>query len=385
MKILFDHQIFVRQKRGGITRYFSELMTNLKRIPHTEAALSVVYSDTIYLKESGINIVSADTLTQKSTIISFIKSLVQSNKKAQYLYSLFKKILNKRNSIRALKEQNFDVFHPTFYDPYFLSYIQSKPFVITVHDMMHELFPHLFSDSPQVSKNKKNLAQHAARIIAITEHTKQDLIKMHDINPLKIDVIYHATSLNPEKSVHIEVPSKFILFVGGRASYKNFDTCIESLAPLLISYDLSMLCIGGDTFRDHEGELFKKLGIEQRMIQRSVTDAELAYVYSKALCFVFPSLYEGFGMPILEAFACHCPVVLSNTSCFPEIAQDAGVYFDPTSNKSIYSSVHSVITSSQLQDELRNKGIERLKDFSWNTCAQKSLQTYTRCIDHAKH
>ncbi|MDQ3076545.1 MAG: glycosyltransferase family 4 protein [bacterium] len=383
MRILFDHQIFARQKRGGITRYFSELIKHLRDFPHANTSLSVVYSDTIYLKDSGVSVTSAESLSQKSDIISYIKNLVKSHKSAQYLYTYFKNSVNKRKSIKDLENQEFDIFHPTFFDPYFLTYIKSKPFVITVHDMMHELFPDLFSNSAHVSKNKKELSIRASRVIAITEHTKQDLIKLFSIDPSKIDVIHHGTSLSAHAMESIDVPSSYILFVGGRASYKNFSFFIKAIAPLLIKYDISLVCIGGDTFRNHEIELFDSLAIKQKAVQLTVSDNQLAYIYSRALCFVFPSLYEGFGMPILEAFACNCPVVLSNTSCFPEIAGNAGEYFDPHNAQSIYTALEKVMTSDIRREELRICGTKRLANFSWHTTAEKTLQTYTKCLEHA--
>jgi glycosyltransferase involved in cell wall biosynthesis len=200
----------------------------------------------------------------------------------------------------------------------------------------------------------------------------------------KIDVVYHASSLDPKNIQPVKISKNYILFVGGRASYKNFSPFITAIAPLLKKYDLAVFCAGGDAFRTHELELFKSLSVEDRFTQKDVSDPELAFLYAHALCFAYPSRYEGFGIPILEAYSCNCPVALSNVSCFPEVAQDAGIYFDPLESDSMKNVIESLITSEELRKELVQKGQKRLEHFSWHKTAQDTLKTYNTCI-HAKN
>jgi glycosyltransferase involved in cell wall biosynthesis len=108
----------------------------------------------------------------------------------------------------------------------------------------------------------------------------------------------------------------------------------------------------------------------------NLTDNQLAYVYSKALAFIFPSLYEGFGIPILEAFSCGCPVLLSNKSCFPEVAQDAAIYFDPQNSESILQAIEKVLIDKKLRSEKIEKGFKRLRDFSWQKMALHTENVY---------
>jgi glycosyltransferase involved in cell wall biosynthesis len=110
-------------------------------------------------------------------------------------------------------------------------------------------------------------------------------------------------------------------------------------------------------------------------------DKLLAYLYQHALCFVFPSLYEGFGIPTLEAFACGCPVVLSNTSSMPEVGGDAAVYIDPHNRQSIYDGVKQVIENTALQEEMKRKGYEQFKKFSWKKCVDEHYQLYKKLVD----
>jgi glycosyltransferase involved in cell wall biosynthesis len=107
-----------------------------------------------------------------------------------------------------------------------------------------------------------------------------------------------------------------------------------------------------------------------------VNDAILAQLYQKALAFVFPSLYEGFGLPILEAFSCGCPVALSDSSSFPEVAKEAAIYFDPHIKSSMEEAILKIIHDEKLRDVLRRRGYEALKDFSWKKTAEKTLSLY---------
>jgi len=127
---------------------------------------------------------------------------------------------------------------------------------------------------------------------------------------------------------------------------------------------------------ESEKALISSLGIELRVNQHNVSDAELYYAYQNAQAFIFPSLYEGFGIPIIEAFVAQCPVILSKSSCFPEIAGAAAVYFDPTDEDSIMNSIKQAIYDTELQASLKAKGLERGKQFTWEETARQTLDVY---------
>ncbi len=120
----------------------------------------------------------------------------------------------------------------------------------------------------------------------------------------------------------------------------------------------------------------KKMKISERVIQVSANEKELTSFYANALVFVFPSLYEGFGMPILEAFANNCPICISNTSCFPEIAQNAALYFDPYDEETIYESIEIGVYNVQIRQNLKLAGKNRLTDFSWEKTAKETIELY---------
>ncbi len=136
----------------------------------------------------------------------------------------------------------------------------------------------------------------------------------------------------------------------------------------------------GSKLKKDEQDMLIGMGIFEYTIHIKASDQALSELYSRALLFVYPSLYEGFGIPILEAYACHCPVALSNTSCFPEIAGDAAVYFDPYSISSMSEAITKVIYNEEKRSQLIRLGNERLKRYSWEKAAQKTVEAYQKAI-----
>lgn len=355
MKVLYDHQIFSSQKFGGISRYFVELMSNLPE--DIDFNNSLVLSENEYLKNATKGI--------KRGI----------NKRIPGAYRL-----NRLKSSFDILSGRYDLFHPTYYNPYFLKHLK-RPFVVTVYDMIHELFSGMFPQTDHSAENKKECIRSADRIIAISENTKNDIIKLYDVNPDKIDVVLLGYSMDATISESVKgCPKNYILFTGQRGLYKNFERFIKAFAEHRKSHpDINLVCTG-QQFNESEQQLMSSLGLEKHVKAYFATDAQLKWLYQNALCFVFPSLYEGFGIPILEAFSANCPLLLSNTSCFPEIADDGGLYFDPYSIDSITEAMNNVADDRQLRENLIQKGSVRLKDFSWQKMANETAETYRKII-----
>jgi glycosyltransferase involved in cell wall biosynthesis len=360
MRILYDHQAFTGSIFGGVPRYFADLMGNLLSHGHS-INLSTKFSNNIYLQNQ------------------------QYFKGRPYQYFLGYRWtcttlshLNRLGAAVSLARKEFDVFHPTFYNPYFLDFIGRKPFVITYHDAIKDKFGQQYGHLDNVSiETKQTLLNKAAKVIAVSENTKNDLVEVFDINPDKIVVIHHATNFQdvaPEPVT--DLPDKYLLYVGGRNDYKQFIPFIEATAELLKNEDTSLVCAGGAAFTTEESQKINSLGLNKLVSQRIVNDGELKTLYQNALAFVYPSKYEGFGIPILEAFASNCPTVLSNSSCFPEVAQDAALYFDPESKESIRATVQQVVTASAARESLIKKGRKRFADFSIEKMTQQTLAVY---------
>jgi len=367
MKVLYDHQIFSTQNYGGISRYFIELMKKFGDDDEIEYELPLMFSNNYYLKQLSNffywSFFSGYDFKRRDRIINYLNGIVS------------KKVISKRD---------YDIFHPTYYDPYFLNYIGNKPFVLTIYDMIHEVLASYFHRSDRVSEYKKLLALKADKIITISENTKEDIIKFYNISEKKIKVIYLASSFNNSnidkiKNANIKhkLPRKFILYVGTRWGYKNFHIFVKAISLLLKKdRDLFVVCVGGGDFNENEKELLVSLSIQNKVLQFQISDKGLQALYKNALAFIFPSLYEGFGIPVLESFACGCPVICSKTSSLPEVAGDAAVYFEPESELSILNSVQKVIYNNNLRNQLAYKGSQRVKDFSWEKTAKKTKKIY---------
>jgi glycosyltransferase involved in cell wall biosynthesis len=362
MKILYDHQIFALQKYGGVSRYFYELIKELNKLQEVDTSTSLIFSDNHYVSSTDII---------KHT--SFFSNSEFKGKER------FMNLFNKTNSIIQINKQSFDLFHPTYYDPYFLSYIGKKPFVLTVYDMIHERFNDALLSKDKSSEQKRVLVKKASKIIAISESTKNDLIELFGIEASKIEVVYLGNSmiLDSDKKSDTNIPKKYILFVGSRDGYKNFDKFVKSISEFLNKdRELSIVCAGGGKFKASENEMFTTFNINHQLYQFDLDDSKLQLLYNNALMFVFPSLYEGFGIPILESFACECPLVCSNTSSLPEVAGDGAKYFDPNDEKSISSAICEVLYNKSLRDVLVERGKERLKHFSWKKTALETKKIY---------
>jgi glycosyltransferase involved in cell wall biosynthesis len=249
--------------------------------------------------------------------------------------------------------------------------------------MIPERFPDLFAEGNPHGRKQEAIAR-AGLILAISEHTKRDLLELHPeirvpvvVTPLAVDHSRFSSSGTP-------ADGDTILFVGDRGSYKNFSVFAHAAAKLLRERpDLRVLCLGGGTLTSEERLPFVQLDVASRIVQMRISDEDLPQLYREALAFVFPSRYEGFGLPILEAFASGCPAILANASCFPEIATDAAAYFNPLVADELLEVLRRVTSDSSYRSELRRKGILRARDFSWNQTAQRTAEAYRALAEQA--
>jgi glycosyltransferase involved in cell wall biosynthesis len=375
LRVLYDHQIFEGQSIGGISRYFSELVAR-----NPDSRVSAIFSDNVYLR--GIPDYGRDMKPRNYHYDRFLLGAAFRGKGR--LFNLYSRTFgrriptNKAASIAALKAGAFEVFHPTYYNPYFLEYLGRKPMVITIYDLIHEKFPELFGMNFETALYRKKLLERADAVITISENTKKDLVSLYSLNPADIDVVYLGSLMNKGEIKPLSLPGKYILYVGARDGYKNFGFFVWSIAEYLRSEkDLFLLCTG-PAFSASEFEAFRLMGIEERVLHRFAAEDEMFSLYAGAECFVFPSYYEGFGLPILEAFEADCPVLLANASCFPEIAGNAAIYFDPKDRISLLDAIKEIRHNTALRKELACKGRRRLDDFSWDLTYERTMKVYER-------
>ena len=351
-RVYFDFQILFAQRYGGISRYFYELIPELRALG-VQCDISCVHNHNYYFADSfGFH----DTSLSEKAVFWFI---------------------NKFKAHHDTKRTHYDIIHPTYY---YMSYGKKSKIVLDIHDMIPEIY-HI--NERLISAKKKTLHE-ADRIISVSENTKRDLLTIYpDIEPERICVIHHGASMTHRDRIpdmlEFMKSRDYVIFVGNRAGYKNFSRFIEAMKAIMnIHRDLCVLCAGGGEFTHDELDLIR--GYESRIIRAGLSDDELVSAYSHALCFVFPSLYEGFGLPVLEAFACDCPVVCSSSSSLPEVAGDAAEYFDGNDCDDIADKITSVIECESLRDDLRRKGRERLKLFDWKKTAIETLKCYEEAL-----
>ncbi len=357
IKVLFDHQKFSTQKYGGISRYFANIIHTIKHSPDYDYSLGVLTCNNHYIKGEKLalkslgNVLSAPTRAYK---------------------------INQLYSKRLIEQNNFDVLHPTYYDPYFLEKAK-KPIVITIHDMTYERLPEYFWALDPLTYQKRLNIERADKIIAISETTKADLIRYSNVDPSKISIVYHGIDYDTtlQTTSVKNLPDNYILFVGDRSGYKNFYLFLNAFKQISSKYkEINVVLTGGGNLGIADIEFIKRLNLEKRVMHVNATDEELNFLYQNAITFVYPSLHEGFGLPILEAFMAKCSVILSDTDCFREIGSDAAVYFNPYQIDDLIATLEKVINDSGLRNLLVENGLKRLKDFPIKKSMDETLAIY---------
>ena len=360
LRIMYDYQMIVIQRFGGISRYFFDLATAFSK--QHKVITPVLFPKSFYFESY---------FGKKSSRFA----LWRWNK--PFVYPL-----NQLYNIIKLITYRPDILHITYYSSYLLSFIPNKTkLVVTAHDMIHEIYPELFPSWDFTTKHKRKVFCKADLIIAISENTKNDLIKYFNLAPSKITVIYHGNPFEkvlPESKFAMDSP--YFLFVGQRDKYKNFNVLIKAIVPILLERKFKLLCVGGKPFSTEELTQFEAMGVKSHVERRTCSDTELQSAYKNALCMIYPSKYEGFGIPILEAWASRCPLIISNASCFPEIAKNGALYFEPENIEQLRTQIESLISSQQLRNTLVKRGQELLKQYTIEKTFTQTINAYYKAI-----
>lgn len=381
MKILYDSQAFDLQTHGGVSRCFVELYKHLP--DDVEAEIALIETDNVYLRNMGYK-AKGETYCEfmagsTSRLKRMLYKLHYNAKYGKYRYLDIMPNLNLYELERLLGNGDVDVFHPTFFDDYFKQYVGDIPFVITVHDMIPEIYPQYMRNELQ-RLQKATIIPQATHVVAVSEHTKKDLIEILKVPEEKISVVYHGVDLAPYiPSLKRPYDFEYILFVGVRDLYKNFIYFCRDTMPILRRHkELRVVCTG-KPFTSEELYFMDAYGMKDRFIQTFVqSDTELLDLYHHAIAFVFPSAYEGFGIPILEAYKADCPVMLNRASCFPEIAGEAAVYFKMNQDFSDFEEQFETLyhLNSNEREALLIKQRDRMNRYSWEQSAKQLSQIY---------
>ena len=363
MKIYIDGQIFHLQSTGGISRIYKEIIPKI-----------VNYDQ---------NIEFCITYKKKVDFLdfNFKKNYYFESKYDTKFYNYLKSYVNKFIRQFCIKNEKDSVWHSTYYH---IPDRWSGKVVLTVPDLIHEKFPQFFNSPDELFflKIKKEAIFRADKIISISEVTKEDLIKIYGISSKKIEVIPLGISKEFENvSEYCGVLKKLVnfpyfLYVGKRNLYKNANILLHAFKK--IKRPEYKLILVGPALTLKEEKLLKDLKISDRVLVFSnINDKDLAYLYKNAKSFVYTSLYEGFGIPIIEAAKMNCTIVSANIPSSLEIIRDGAIYFDPYS-------VDSLIQALQIslkKNAFRIKKAENFaNEFSWEKCAKMTLNLYNNLI-----
>jgi glycosyltransferase involved in cell wall biosynthesis len=253
--------------------------------------------------------------------------------------------------------------------------------VLTVHDMIPELFPNTFERNglEQFLYRKKKCIEQADVIICVSETTKRDLLNLYDTREKKVVVIHNGFNPSFANQSRVpglrELPQNYILYIGGRFSYKNFNLLLNSYSKWKHKRDIKIVVVG-NPINAEEQNILRKLNIESEIIfVGNVSDDILSGIYKNALALIYPSLYEGFGLPLLEAASSGCPVVASRIPSTVEMLGEAPYYFSPESDESLICALDQLVAGVERKRKLEI-GYDQLPLFSWERAASQTLDIY---------
>lgn len=379
---------FMPGKMGGIETYARNLVHTLQRIDHNNNYK--IICDTL----SNIGAFPLDNPAFETKIYDYAKPSTGWFARG-FLRNTIKIDLFKR----ALDRLQLDLIHYPFttISPMGLD----TPTVLSFWDMQHEFYPEFFSDE-ELQKRRaayRPSAELATRIIVSAEFTKACLVEKYGIDVRKIDVVY--TGYGSEyrviddsdalESIKVKygLHRQFLYYPAATWPHKNHKALLAALKILKDRNSFDGILVLTGIAKQGQDEIvgeIERLGLSGMvMLLGYLPYEELPCLYNLARVMVFPSLFEGFGIPLVEAMACGCPVVCSNTTSLPEVAGDAGVMFDPNSAEDIAEKISSVWWDEARRFEMREKGLDRVKLFSWTDTARRTLAVYAKTVNPEKN
>jgi len=366
--------LVVGEKKTGIAYYTIELLKEL--IKYSECTFFIFVQNKDYF----------DCIS-KYTNVKFIEMPISKKGILSRLYAEQIKIP------KFSDELSLDLIHSTAFTIPVWAKCKN---IVTVHDMVYKVYPET------LNKNRKwyynfffdMCIRKADSTICVSENTRYDVLKYLKVDPKithtilegvdaeKFNISNQTTSIIKRFDM-LELPDKYILFVGSIEPRKNLITLIEAYKDLVELIEHKLVIVGAKGWKSSDlYEAINKFNLINKVIFTGYIEDELMpMIYSKADIFVFPSLYEGFGLPLLEAMACETPVITSNQSCLPEIVGDAAITVNPIKTKDLSSSIQLLLENKALTEELINKGRDRVRVLNWRTAAIKTMQLYKKTIE----
>lgn len=374
MKVFIDGVIFGRQRFGGVSKVWEELLTRLS-----------AYDLDVELL--------VPCRARNASLQHVLSGQHHYQVRHDCLYwpaRIFDRVPVRSRLLRWLHvDRAVDIFHSTFTSTIYSRRVRK---VATVHDLIPELFEARKPGkwTAMTLGIRRRVFENADHLIAVSQNTRDDLLRLYpEVSPERVSVIYHgADSAGPppdvelaleelERKYHVRLADGgYYLQVGNRHDYKNFDLILEWFGTREHERDAHFVCVGGENTRRLRQEATARGIADAFTFVPFVTDAGLAALYRHARALVYPSKYEGFGLPVLEAMSHGCPVLCADTSSLPEIGGDAALYFAPDSPASLSAAFRQLEAVSR--DDLVARGRRNVARFSWEESTRRLVEVYER-------
>ena len=357
MRVALDEQIFAVQSFGGISRLFFELARS-------------------YSGEVPLELLSIDAPIVNDYLLSDAALARQLGvRRASGPYAALASYLTRRT-----RRTTADVIHHTFYLPRGLRDEQQAQRIVTVYDMIPELLPRTRRRLDFLTEKHRYVTR-ADHVVCISESTRRDLLKVHPDVHVPITIAYPGVDsrFRPDAPRIPSLPEPYVLHVGNRSSYKDAGTLLRAFTAIAGDHaDLSLVLVGGGPLTRDERALLG--GFLPRVTQRTLSDQDMPAAYAQATLTVFPSRYEGFGLPAVEAMASGSPLILADTSSLPEVGGQAAAYFPPGDEHALATLMVALLADGARRDAMRAQGLERARQFTWARFAAANISAYEAAL-----
>lgn len=353
LEVNFSPDIFVRQPAGGISRYHANLHRFL---------IAAGVKSTIFVGRNG------HQYLEHADAVRTLPMTGSGRASGVGLESIFKAAMS--------QSRPRSIYHPTYYSA---PRVRRRATACTFHDLIHLKGISTDRHAAEVIAGQRRWAKDADVLFAVSRHTATDMVEALGVPEAKLRIVHLAVDQSPKPAneTHRVRRRPYVLFVGHRAGYKNWSSVVAALTDVGLR-ELDFVSVGGGRFTTDETDHLKRCGLARRATQVAASDLELDWLYRDAVCLAYPSLYEGFGMPPLEAMARGTPVVASNRASVPEVVGDAAELCEPEAD-ALAHGIERVCNPIRAADLIR-RGHVRVRNFTWQETASRTVDAYRELL-----